>query len=227
MLRSIKILPLVASMLLPLSVAAQTAPISTGPYATEEDYQRERFDKTVLIGFEEALGLVRAVELQVSDQVDGGCWTNAEAVKARLRVELERSGIAVFDEPLAFRTATAPVLELVVLGYRIDKQGCIATAQMQVKYPVRDYMGSLGYTGSVFAVSGISVLWGTSVIMNSGSKVDDMVLSNAQEWVDTLNADISKARRSTSAAQFLSVWNTELPMTASEWEAQWANYKPE
>lgn len=215
------------SILLSSSAAAQTAPIQTGPYATEEEYQQERFNKTVLIGFEEALGLVRAVELQISDQVDGGCWTNADAVEARLRVELERSGIAVFDEPLAFRTATAPVLELVVLGYRVERSGCVASARMELKYPVRDYMGSLGYTGKIFAVSGISVLWSTSVIMNSGGKLDEMVMSNAQEWVDTLNADISKGRRASSTSQFLDTWNAELPMTAREWEAQWANYRPE
>lgn len=199
---------------------ALAQPLPTGPFASEADYFDARSSKTVPISFDSALGLVRAVELQISDQVDGGCWLNAGAVRAKIRAELERSGIAVFEEPIAFRSPTSPVLELVVLGYRMSDVGCVATASLELKYSSDETLGSLTYTGSIFSVSGITVAWSNSSIFSSGGKLDDMVMADVQKWTDLLVADIARARRSPEVQQFLEVWHKELPITVREWEAQ-------
>jgi hypothetical protein len=206
---------------------AQTTPFTTGPFATEQAYYSERGEATLRLSRSDSLGLVRAVELQVDDQVEGGCWKNAGAVTARLRVELERSGVAVFEEPLAFRGPTSPILRFVALGGRVDDLGCAASLQMEMFFIGREEMGSLGYTKNVFAITSLSSMWDQSSVMWGPSPLDERVLSTAQQWIDTLAADISKSRRVEAVVRFNEVWNEGLPMTAAAWEEQWGSYKPE
>lgn len=192
----------------------------TGPYPNEQAYITERFDNTTYVRPSKSIGLVRAVELSVSDQVADKCWTNHEAVKARLRVELERSNIAVYGEPLATPTAFTPVVELTVVGYRIGSGPCIGTATASVSYRSDVQLGSLGYTGGVISVGGLHTIWSKTSILSKGGNLDEPMMQQSQEWVDTLIADISEARRDADVQKASRIWPSRSPLTQREFNAQ-------
>lgn len=192
----------------------------TGPYATEQDYFNEVFASTTRISLEESVGLIRAVQLEVSDQVDGGCWTNSSAVAARARAELEKAGIAVYEEPLAFYGPFSPVLEIAVLGFKSGGNNgiCAGYAKVNSYYFDESELGSLANTGNIFKVSGVVSSWSTGSLFTSGSTLNAQVSEYVQESIDTLIADILSSRRSDEVKELIKVWNNDPPMTRREWD---------
>lgn len=201
-----------------ISASAVAEENATGPYKSEMDYLESRWDRTKSISSQDALGIVRAVELLISDQVDGGCWTNVSAVQARVRAELERSGIAVFSEPMAIYNALSPQVQIDVLGYRAGDGLCVAHATMKVAFLSESEMGSLAYTGSVFRVVSEATMWERAFIA-SGSSLNEQIINKLQEWTDTLVADVAASKRSVVVRDFLGTWHSEMPQTRAQTEA--------
>lgn len=200
--------------------AAQEPNFRTGPYATEQEYFNEVFASTTRISIEESVGLIRAVELDVSDQVDGGCWTNGSAVAARVRAELEKAGIAVYEEPLAFYGPFSPTLEIVVLGFKSGGSTgvCAGSVKVNTYYFDDTELGSLANIGRIFGVRGVVSSWSKSALFTSGSTLNGQVSEYVQESVDTLIADILSARRSEGVKELINLWNKDPPMTLKEWD---------
>ena len=192
----------------------------TGPYATEQDYFKEVFASTTRISLEESVGLIRAVELEVSDQVDDGCWTNSSAVAARARAELEKAGIAVYTEPLAFNGPFSPALEITLVGFKSGGTNglCAGYAKVNSYYFDDTELGSLSNTGGVFKVRGVVSSWSKSSLFTSGSTLNAQISEYVQESIDTLVADILSARRSEGVKALINVWNNDPPMTQKEWD---------
>ncbi|RVK93384.1 hypothetical protein [Sinorhizobium meliloti] len=191
----------------------------TGPYTNEGAYLKERYDRTTSIEPQYAVGLIRAVELQVDDQVKDGCFTNVSAVSARIRAQLENAKIAVYSEPLAAPLPFSPKVVLVILGFKVGG-GCIASAALSVEYSNHIDLGSLAYTGGVFRVSGSHVIWQNSSLISRGGKVNDAILSQVQEWTDSLTADVAMAKRNENVQKLLAVWPSDAPQTAREFQAE-------
>jgi hypothetical protein len=200
------------------SAFAEEAP--TGPYATEREYLDQRYDRTISIEPQYVVGLVRAVELEVSDQVDDKCFTNASAVSARIRAQLENAKIAVYTEPLAIPTPFSPKLIVTVLGFKVANGPCVASASMSVEYANKTYLGSLAFTGNIFRVGGTQVIWRNSTLLSRGGNVNETVLSEVQEWVDTLTADVALAKRNANVQKLLAVWSADPPQTEREFQAE-------
>ena len=124
-------LPLFVALCAITGVHAQEGGGLNGPFPTEQSYLEEVRARSTYLDDRQAVGLVRNIELRVSDQVGDACWTSADAVQSRIRVEFERSGIPVYREPLAFRDQFSPGLNIAVVGYRIKGGGpCVANARM-------------------------------------------------------------------------------------------------
>ncbi|MBB3544108.1 hypothetical protein [Rhizobium sp. BK399] len=192
----------------------------TGPYANEGEYLKERFDRTTSIQAQYAIGLIRAVELQVSDQVDDKCFTNASAISARIRAQLENAKIAVYGEPLAASLPFSPKLVVTVLGFKIGDGPCVASAAMSVEYFSKIDLGSLAYTGGLFAVSEAHVMWRNSSLFSRGGNVNDAVLNQVQEWTDSLTADVAMAKRNPNVQKLLAVWPNDPPQTEREFQVE-------
>jgi hypothetical protein len=192
----------------------------TGPYATEQDYFNEVFASTTRISLEESVGLIRAVELEVSDQVDGGCWTNSSAVAARVRAELEKAGIAVYEEPLAFYGPFSPSLRIAVLGFKSGGANgiCAGYAKVEAYYIDDTELGSLANTGKVFRVRGVVSSWNTASLFTSGSTLNAQISEYVQESIDTLIADVLSARRIEGVKELIDVWDKDPPMTRKQWD---------
>lgn len=191
-------------------------PFPTGPFADEGAYNTALAAVTSTVSGVDTVGVVRSIELALDDQVDGECWTNVTAVAARVRSELEQFGIAVYQERLAFRSAFAPLLQITGLGYRTSGGLCVVSASIEVFYWGNTRLGDLTYNGRSFEFENPILLWGTNSVFSSGSNVDDQMLSQAQEWVDTLIADIAKARRTDGVRSVLETWPNPKAMTVEE-----------
>jgi hypothetical protein len=205
-----------ALTLLPLPALGQSLP--NGPFADESAYTAALAEVTSTISGTDTIGVVRSVELVIDDQVDGGCWTNSSAIAARVRAELEKFGIAVYQEPLALRTVFAPVLQISGLGYRSGSAGCVTSATMEVVYWGTTTLGDLGYTGRAFDFENPVLLWSANSVFSNPARVDDQLLKQAQEWVDTLIGDIAKARRTEEVQSVLSTWPSAKALTATQFE---------
>jgi len=207
----------IASVLAIIPAVGQN--FDTGPYADEGAYLSALNTAKISVGGANSVGAVRAVELRISDQVDGGCWTNSSAVSARVRAELEGAGIAVYQEALAFRTLFSPLVEIRGLGYRTNTGACLASISMEMMYWGQVQLGDLSYSGAVFSVENPVLLWTASSVISNGGRLDDQFLDQAQEWVDTLVADIFKARRTEGIKAILQTWPSPTPMTQVDFEA--------
>lgn len=209
---------MLASVLFASTALADEAP--TGPYANEGAYLKERFNRSIPIEPQYAVGLIRAVELQVDDQVKDGCFTNASAVSARIRAQLENAKIAVYSEPFATPLPFNPKLILSTLGGKLGNGACIASVAMSVEYSSENELGSLAYTSGLFKVSGAHVIWRNSSLVARGGSVNDSILSNVQEWIDSLTADVAAAKRNENVQKLFAVWPDHPPQTAREFQAE-------
>lgn len=192
---------------------------ATGPYATEADYLADVSAARVYISGVDLVGLATSVELIIDDQVDGACWTNSTAVAARIRAELEKFGIAVYQEELAFNTAAAPVLRIMGLGYRLPNDVCFASVEMTVEYWSTSDLGSLAYTSTIYSMQSWSRLWASQTIFTSVKNIDQQLIAQVQEWVDTYIADVSKARRIPAVHAAYQLWGETDPMTQKKFDA--------
>lgn len=192
--------------------------LPNGPFVDENAYTTALARVTSTVSGPETIGVVRSVELLVDDQIDGECWTNSSAIAARVRAELEKFGIAVYQEPLALRTVFAPLLQINGLGYRGGNGVCVASASMEVVYWGTTRLGNLGYTGRAFEFENPVLLWSANSVFSNSGRVDDQFMRQAQEWVDTLIGDIASARRSEEVKSVLNTWPSAKAMTAVEFE---------
>lgn len=192
-------------------------PYATGPYADEEAYFSEVFAKTTGIEYKKTVGVIDAVALVVINQVKDRCWSNTEAVTARLRAELERSDIAVYEEPLA-PSPFSPVLNITVLGYKAGDI-CIATIRAEVGFGYPARIGSLARTDGVYHIEGVQNMWHQTSILSEYDNLNEKIMSTAQEMTDMLVADILAARRDPNVQKMLSSWTNRKPITVREVEA--------
>ena len=211
------LLPFLAFIICAARVWAENSPMPTGPYDDESAYLQERYRRSLSISEKDAIGLIRMVELVVSDQVDNGCWTNSSGTTSRLRAELERSGIPVATEPLALHSAFTPMLYLAVVGYRTNGL-CVASAEIQVIFNTRADYGSLAYTGKIIVVPGEYVSWRKQTVLSKGAELNDPLMNLVQEWVDGLTADISAAKREQTVQAARALWPNYKPLTAREFD---------
>ena len=209
---------LVGTILVAFQSPALAQGLPNGPFSDESAYIAALAQVTTTVSGTDTIGVVRSVELVIDDQIDGECWTNTTAIGARVRAELEKFGIAVYQEPLALRTVFSPLLQISGLGYRTGSGVCVTSASMEVLYWGTTRIGDLGYTGRAFKLENPVLLWSATSVFSNSTRVDDQFLSQAQEWVDTLVGDIASARRSDGVRAVLETWPNVKTMTAAEFE---------
>lgn len=192
--------------------------VVTGPYADEAEYLAEANEAAVYISAPSLAGLASSVQLAIDDQVGDRCWTNTSAIAARVRAELEKFGIAVFQEQLAFNTTAAPLISIVGLGYRLPSNVCFASVSMEVKFWSTDDLGSLAYTGRIYRQQAWATIWSAQSIFTNAQNVDQQSMDQVQEWIDTYIADISKARREPAVQDAYKRWESFEPMTQVQFD---------
>ena len=108
--------------------------------------------------------------VDISDDVDGGCWTNANATKDAIELTLRKFNIKTFDDMKDTDYSTGLVADYNILanGYSInDGETCVAHAETKIYYVVNYYVP---YNENKRGVS-VLATWSQSLVM-SGPKND-------------------------------------------------------
>jgi hypothetical protein len=211
----IRTVTLAAALALTSTALAPATEFSNGPFANELDYQDKRRGKTEVMSSAQAIGLMRAVELHIDDQVDDGCWGNRDAVFDRVRSALIMAGIAVHTEPMEYYDVISPQINLSLIGYRMPGGACVAHMTLDVGIVSRFEMGSLTYTDQVFNISSDASLWKSSTIF-SGQKLDELALKSAATYVDRLIDSVRIGRNDPIVQRFNEVWPAGAPLTRAQ-----------
>jgi hypothetical protein len=207
------------------SAALAQEATATGPYSSEEQYLEDRRTSTARIPYDAVIGLISAVELRTHDQVEDGCWTNVSAVSARVRAELERAEVPVYQEPLSSNWLLTPVLELSALGYRTPSGHCLGTISIKLRYTANYEMGSLAFTQKIYSIPLWAVMWENRYLVSGGQSLNSQFLEVAQEFADLLTADIIQARREPAIAPMRDQWRDHAPMTQSAFDEMIARWE--
>lgn len=170
------------------------------------------------ISEEDALGLITTVNIEVSDQVSDGCWTNASRVAATLRLLFEQNDVVVELDPLAFFSVPARIVRATVVGYRIGGI-CVGNAQFVVEYWSSTKIGGFN-GGAEFFVSGVNTSAESSTVFANSTNLNQQLSSFFEEKAMSLVADIISARRSSSVISFKAAYpayGTNV-LTQIEWD---------
>lgn len=140
------------------------------------------------------IGLIERVKLVVNDNVSGGCWTNANSVKQKIRLTLEQSGIGVeSDVGILFEPKNARVT-VTVSGKRVQGT-CYSAYDFKVMRFAEERLGivRIAVPADLFSRNGAA----------SGENVNAQVLSSMTEFANEFAADVLKERRNPTTQKAL------------------------
>lgn len=131
------------------------------------------------------ISLSNKAVVEVDDQVKDGCWTNANAAKNAVALELQRNGYTVGDDlpfPLKFI--------ITGVGYRASF-GCVVNYDLAVWAPSSQQLTIEGHTiHSLF----YDALWTSSGVM-SGSETNSRLKETFVEHVQSFLVRLPQAKR--------------------------------
>lgn len=139
----------------------------------------------------QALGLVRAVHLDVQDHVSGGCWTSAQTVRQNVGSSLKQTGIAVYDEPLIYDPPFSIRLAVAGFGSRIGADGsCAVTLTFMAFSPAL----VTSHQGKAPPMRLDAVLFDRKGML-LGTRLDERIARQFETWVTEFGADVLAGRR--------------------------------
>lgn len=82
----------------------------------------------------QTLGLTTHVNIVMSDQVTGNCWTNSFSVESRAKLLFEQNGVSVVDYEILLLTPFNYSVVISAFGERTGNGLCYASAQVKTIY---------------------------------------------------------------------------------------------
>ena len=135
-----------------------------------------------------SIGLIQSLELVIDDQIDGGCWTNANEIRQKSRSILENVGIAVYLEPILDIPPFIQELRISGLGMRVPDSDCFAHLEVKITALDRKVDGAITFLNTIENHSNAIVL------VNSNS-LDSQVLEFVETTISSFTADFLAARK--------------------------------
>ncbi|MBA2492750.1 MAG: hypothetical protein H0V34_14000 [Gammaproteobacteria bacterium] len=163
------------------------------------------------------VGLVHFVELQIDDQVDGNCWTNADAVVQGARLTFEQSGIGVFMEPLVAHPLHAPLVTITGLGGRTKAGVCFGDIAVEVQSNV---MATYGQYGE-FKIFMDALTYSNRSVAIASDNLNESFSETVASSVNEFAANVLADRRDATVSRLLDTvpYVDEPPSTWKEWKA--------
>ena len=158
---------------------------------------------------DESLGLLYNVSLSVNDDITGGCWTNAEAIKQKTRLTLEQSGISVHLQPMASRYPYNADLRISAFGRR-GAAGCFGYIEVAIVDVGVRVIGNADLAGGL-------VYFSDSAVATGGS-LDDQFASFVEGTTNELAATILSSRRHEKVAPLLELYGEQLKARPMTWD---------
>lgn len=130
-----------------------------------------RAQQTYITGTD-ALGLIEFSELSLNDMVEGGCWTEGERTKTKIRLMFQQKGLQVIDYKAAFYGYDVVLSELTALGVRTKAGICAVNAEFRVVTRSFSNIGTTFYNDSYTAV-GMVELFSSNTLLTGAGDLDD------------------------------------------------------
>ena len=159
----------------------------------------------------DSLGLVHNASIAVYDDVSGGCWTNAEAIKQKARLTLEQSGISVYLEPLSTRYPAAAAIYIEAFGERAADSTCYGSIEVGVSDTASRMIGDTHLMGE------INYFRETSAAI--GYTLNEQFSRAVEENINKLAAEILSTRRNEKVESIIGEYGESLaakPETRAE-----------
>lgn len=166
-----------------------------------------------LIFSKEALGLVHNASIEVVDEVKGGCWTNAEAIKQKARLTLEQSGISVYLEPLADRFPHVAAIYITGFGERSTSSLCFGSVQVTVSDTAARFIDDSALIATAVYYEDTSVAIGPDLNRQFAEAVE--------QSINTLAANILSGRRDPAVEQLLEQHSEALASKPETYAEMW------
>ncbi|MCL7941232.1 hypothetical protein M8009_13140 [Halomonas sp. ATCH28] len=166
-----------------------------------------------LLNSNESLGLIHSASIEVFDDVTGGCWTNAEAIKQKARLTLEQSGVSVYLEELSENYPYSASIYIEAFGKRSESSVCFGSIEVAIGDTSSRSIGETYLLGSIYFYRDRSVAMGRSL--------NEPFSKSVEESINKLAAEIISKRRNEDVKQLIDQHEEELkaePETRDEWE---------
>jgi hypothetical protein len=163
-------------------------------------------DQPVVLSWDDKLGFVRNVHINLVDNVSDNCWTNATAIRSRMRLLFEQNEIAVHEEPFAFPDPMSVHVTLQAIGYRVEGSDlCAVSSVMSVSHAGFDVRGGAEgrQTFSLPFESNLSLQFGVNT---SSSNVNEALSDFFEGTLSDFVADVISARRSENVRHFFDLY---------------------
>lgn len=160
--------------------------------------------------FDESLGLLHNVSLSVNDNITGGCWTNAEAIKQKTRLTLEQSGISVHLQPMASRYPYNGDLQISAFGGRSAAGRCLGHIEIAIVDIGIRTMANADLVGEIVYFSDSAIA--------AGEDLNDQFASHVEKATNELAATILSSRRHEKVAPLLELHEKQLKAQLMTWD---------
>lgn len=162
----------------------------------------------------------RSIRVVVSDQIKDGCWTNAEATKNAVSIELTRSGYKIADDNAVLPTTMA----LTAVGYFSGGQ-CVASYEI-----VLHEIDTQEYTVSGHNITSLrlSPLWTSRGVLNGpranfSPRLKDAFIEDTQLFLLDIPKNKNKVKQKAIESASYTDKKTNTPHPAKDF---WINYVP-
>lgn len=149
------------------------------------------------------IGLIDHVYLVVHDDITGGCWSNINAVKNRVRAKLSQANISVYDEHLAFYDGYYALLEITGTGYRSGGM-CVGMIDYAVYADAQGEILNFA-TNREWSYPVQAVLFERLSVANNPNNLNQQFLSTVDSATDEIIGDIYEGRRIDGVGYALSI----------------------
>lgn len=167
-----------------------------------------------------SLGLITQVYLVVSDQITENCWTNADNIKANVRLKFEQNDIEVLQYEPSFLTVFHPSVFITGYGLRAKNGRCIGNASFKVLYFFQAAYNDPRTVSNDYIITGNSVPFEKRVIFAAPRNLNNQFSTFFDTASSELIADILTARRNKIIVNFKQVFPSlaDKPMSMDELE---------
>ncbi|MFG6159614.1 hypothetical protein ACGTNG_12480 [Halomonas sp. 1390] len=176
-------------------------------------FQSSAYSQIHLLSSNESLGLIHNASIEVFDDVTGGCWTNAEAIKQKARLTLEQSGVSVYLEELSENYPYSASIYIEAFGKRSSSSACFGSIEVGIQDTSSRSIGESYLLGSINFYRQRSVAMGRSL--------NEPFSNSVEESINKLAAEIISNRRNENVQRLFNKHGEDLqeePETREEWK---------
>ncbi len=161
-------------------------------------------EPTTFLSVEQSYGLTAYVNIEIGDEVVGGCWTNANSVRERARLKFEQNDVDVIDYKPYFTSPFTYYVLIVAVGFRTDSGLCAGFISVENKFISNSRYGEYNNIEK-FLVRGLVTNFSRVNVITNSTNFNNQISDFVDRVISELVAKITSARRDPEVQRMKSV----------------------